>query len=119
MDIQYLSSSDQAQFAEILHDGGELPDLFAALMLQMSVDTDYSAVMVSCESDEVLRVVVEDSPYIIVLDGEQQQITLYTRSDFGDLEEFDGDYDFDDDGVEIVIDIMASRILSGENDDFE
>ena len=117
MDIQYLSSSDQAQFAELLRDDAELIHIFGQLMVQLEVDSDYDSVMLSFTADNRLRVAIDDSPYIVVLDEDEQDITLLSRSEFDDegSEEFLEQSDFDDDGVEIIVDIMASRILSDEN----
>lgn len=116
METQYLSSSDQAQFSAIVHDGGELADLFAQLMVQMDVDTDYSSVIVSCLSENTIRVSVDDSPYYIILDELEQEITLYTESDYlDDHINSDGPFDFDEDGIEMVVDIMACRVLTDEN----
>lgn len=120
MDIQYVSSFDQAQFAEIVHDGGELPDLFAQLMVQMDVDTDYSSVIVSCYDSMTLSVTVEDSPYRIVLDEQARELTLYTRNEYDDEGEdrFIDDFDFDEDGVDMIIDLMISRVLTEDTDEF-
>lgn len=121
MDIQYLSSSDQAMFADIVHDGAELATLFSQLMVQMDVDTDYSSVIVSCLDAMTVRIAVDDSPYIVILDEQAQQITLYTRSAYNEEEEDDfvDDFDFDEDGIEMVIDIMISRIFTEDTDEFE
>lgn len=116
METQYLSSSDQAQFSAIVHDGGELPDLFAQLMVQMDVDTDYSSVIVSCLDGMTIRVSVDDSPYYIILDEQEQEISLYTTGEYADEgDRLDGPFDFDEDGIDEVVDIMASRILIDEN----
>ena len=121
MDIQYLTSEDQARFAELLHENdAELTQIFAQLMVQMEVDTDYDTVMLSFVGDYRLRVAVEDSPYIIVIDEDAQDITLLTSDDYNhEVEDFVEQCDFDEDGVATVVDIMASRILSDENDGFQ
>lgn len=121
MDIQYLTSSDQATFVNIVHDGGDLPDLFAQLMVQMDVDTDYSSVIVSCLDDMTLRIAIDDSPYYIVMDEQAQELTLYTKNEYDDEGEdrFVDDFDFDEDGIEMVVDLMISRILTEDSDEFE
>ena len=121
MDIQYLSSSDQAMFASIVHDGAELATLFSQLMVQMDVDTDYSSVVVSCLDEMALRIAIDDSPYYIVMDEQAQELTLYTRNEYDDEGEdrFIDDFDFDEGGIEMVIDIMISRILTEDTDEFE
>lgn len=108
MEIKYLSPSEEASFAELIHDGGELADLFAQMMVSLEVDTDFDTVMISFDSERVLRFVVEDSPYVVVMDEDAQRITLYSG------EEEDSEWDFDDDGIENVVDLMASRILTSE-----
>lgn len=122
METQYLSSADQAQFSAIVHDGGELPELFAQLMVQMDVDTDFSSVMVSCPEETMLRISVDDSPYYIIMDELEQEITLYTTGEYADdTDRLDGPFDFDEDGIDMVVDIMACRVLTDEThvDDYE
>jgi hypothetical protein len=115
METQYLSTSDQAQFSTIVHEGGELADLFAQLMVQMDVDTDYSSVMVSCLDEMTIRISVDDSPYYIIMDEREQEISLYTEGEYGDEgDRLDGPFDFDEDGIEMVVDIMACRVLTDE-----
>ena len=118
MNIEYLSHYEEAQFGDLVHSDTELSEIFGNLMVQMEVDTDYDTVMLSFENDSSLRVAVEDSPYVIVLNEDSQVIELYARDQDHELI-LDGQYDFDEDGVETVVDIMASRILSEERDGFE
>lgn len=115
METQFLSISDQRMFSAIVHDGGELPSLFAKLMVQLDVDTDCSAVMVSCLDGMTVRVALEDSPYYIILSEEEQEISLYTAGEYEDEgDRLDGPFDFDEDGIDEVVDIVASRVLTDE-----
>jgi hypothetical protein len=110
MDIRYLSAAEAAQFGSMIHDDSELAELFGSFMLQMDVDTDFDSVMISFEDETVLRAGIEDSPYVVVFDEPAQTIRLEQGKS---TEEFD----FDEDGVETVVDVMASRILTKEYDD--
>jgi hypothetical protein len=114
MQIKYLSHAEEAQLSSILHEGSELAELFATFTLQLDVDTDFDTIMLSFDDESTMRIVVEDSPYVVVLDEDTQSITLYTNDD-GELNE-DGQYDFDEEGIEVVVDIMASRVLGNEED---
>lgn len=114
MQINYESAADEAQFGEMVHSGSELSELFGGFLLQLECDSDYDTVLVSFDDEDVIRVVVEDSPYVVVFDDSQQTVTLFV-SDYGELEE-DGQYDFDDDGVETVVDVISSRILTRDYD---
>lgn len=117
MEIKYLSSSEAALFSEMIHEGGELAELFATFMVQLDVDTDFESVMVSFEDPYILRVVIEDSPYIVVLDEPEQSIFLYAVSEFeDDDDDLCDEYDLDEDGIETVIDVMVSRVLSTDYD---
>jgi hypothetical protein len=108
MEIQYDSHAEAATFGALVHSDSELAQLFGKMMLLMDADTDYDTVRVGCDSDTYITVAVEDSPYIIVMDEDQQKVTLFQNDDEGE------EYDFDEDGIEMVVDIMASRILGEE-----
>ena len=114
MNVEYLSQAEAAQLNEVIRSDTELSHLFADMMLAMTTDTDYDTVMISFDDEDTLRVVVKDSPYVIVMDEIEQSIELYINKD-GELD-LDGEYDFDDDGVETIVDIIASRILTDEAD---
>lgn len=110
MEIQYLSHSDAASFGEIVHSESELAELFAKTMLLLEADTDYDTVMISFEDDNILRIVIEDSPYTIVLDEQNQSVSIIQKSVETDVDEFN------EDGIETLVDIIASRILTREYD---
>lgn len=114
MQINYLSSTDEALFSDMVHGDTGLGELFGGFMLQLECDTDYDTVMISFDDEDTIRIVVEDSPYVVVMSDADQSIILYV-SDYGELEE-DGQYDFDDDGAETVVDIIGSRILTRDYD---
>lgn len=115
MNIQYLSPAEEAWFSDMVHTGGDLADLFADFVVKMNLDADYDTITISFDDDGVLRIAVEDSPYVIVMDENEMLVELYIRLDNEELE-LDGDYDFDEDGVETVIDIMISRVFDTETD---
>lgn len=116
MIIEYLSPHESAQFHDMIHQDGDLATLFGILMVQMEVDTDYDTFLISFDDDETIRITVEDSPYIIVMDEDIRMIELYLRDDSVDEPELDGEYDFDEDGVMTVVDTIASRVLEEETD---
>lgn len=116
MQINFLSPAEEASFSEMIHDKSELAELVGAFMLKLEVDTDYDEVMISFEDEDTIRIAIEDSPYIAVLSESEQSILLKHRGR-EDTEEV-----FDEDGIENVIDIIASRILtseSSEGNDYE
>lgn len=108
MDIKYLSSEDAAIFGEMIHSESELAELFGKTILLLDTDTDYEGVMVSFESEDTMRVSVDASPYLIILDAQSQTIILQQSHE--DIFEDD----FGEDGVESVVDMIASRILTEE-----
>lgn len=116
MNIEYLSHHEAAQFHDMIHQDGDLATLFGTLMVQMEVDTDYDTFLISFDDDSTIRVTVEDSPYIIVMDEDTRTVELYLRDDSLEEPELDGEYDFDEDGVLEVVDIISSRVLSEETD---
>ena len=118
MEIQYLSHHEAAQFHDMIHEDGDLASMFGTLIVQMEVDTDYDTVLISFDDDTTLRIAIEDSRYVIVLDEEEQIAELYVRQDDDDeLElELDGEYDLDEDGIMTIVDVMASRVFGEESD---
>lgn len=109
MQINFLSPAEEAAFSEMVHNGGELAELFGCFILQLGTDTDFDEVMISFDDEDILRIDIEDSPYTVVLNEVEQSILLEQRGRTGGDEEV-----FDEDGIESVIDIMASRILRSE-----
>ena len=115
MEIQYLSHHEAAQFHDMIHEDGDLASMFGTLIVQMEVDTDYDTVLISFDDDTTLRIAIEDSCYVIVLDEEEQIAELYVRQDDDELE-LDGEYDLDEDGIMTIVDVMASRVFGEESD---
>ena len=109
MQINFLSPAEEASFSEMVHGGGELAELFGSFILQLGMDTDYDEVMISFEDEGIIHIGIEDSPYMVVLNEVEQCILLEQDGRRDATEEV-----FDEDGVESVIDIMASRILRSE-----
>tara|TARA_Y100001001_G_scaffold163782_1_gene193826 strand:+ start:22808 stop:23161 length:354 start_codon:yes stop_codon:yes gene_type:complete len=113
MNIEYLSQHELALFNDMIHQDGDLANLFGRLIVEMEVDTDYDTVLVSFDDDTTLRIAVEGSPYIVVMDEDLQTIELYLRGD-SEEPELDEECDFSEDGVMTVVDTMASRVLEDE-----
>ncbi|MAD95792.1 MAG: hypothetical protein CMB99_00550 [Flavobacteriaceae bacterium] len=115
MNIEYLSHHEAAQFHDMIHEDGDLATLFGTLMVQMEVDTDYDTFLISFDDEKTIRVTVEDSPYIVVMDEDTQTVELYLRDDT-DEPTLDEECDFSEDGVLTVVDTIASRVLGDETD---
>jgi len=116
MNIEYLSHHEAAQFHDMIHEDGELATLFGTLMVQMEVDTDYDTFLISFDDEDTIRIMVEDSPYIVVMDEDTCTIELYLRNDTEEEPELAGEYDFNEDGVMTLVDTIASRVLGEETD---
>ena len=116
MNIEYLSHHEAAQFHDMIHQDGDLATLFGTFMVQMEVDTDYDTFLVSFDDEDTIRITVEDSPYVVVMDEDTRTIELYLRDDSVEEPELDAEYDFDEDGVMTVVDTIASRVLGDETD---
>ena len=122
MEVKFLSSNDQYEFGDLLHEKSEAASMFARLTTLMETETDYDQVMVSLVDDETIRLVVEDSPFVIYLHGTQETMTLYRNLDSADgeltLSEIE-EWDLDDEGVEECVDYMASAVFGEEEDALE
>lgn len=114
MNIEYLSHHEAALFHDMIHEDGDLATLFGTFMVQMEVDTDYDTVLISFDDEQTIRIMISESPYIVVMDEGCRTVELYLSTD--EEPELDGEYDFDEDGIANVVDVMASRILTGETD---
>lgn len=109
MNISYLSPAYEAMFSEMIREQDELSELFGALILQLQANSDYDDLMISFEDSDVLRVKLEYSPYLIIMDQGSRLITLNIL-DAEDEVYSEEEYDFDDDGIDLVVDVICSRI---------
>lgn len=115
MNIAYLSPAYEAMFAEMIRDHGDLSELFGCLVLQLQANSDFEDLMISFEDEGIMRIRVEESPFVMVLDEESRVVSLIVLDEDGEQVTSE-DHDFDDDGIETVVDIMVSRVLDGEDD---
>lgn len=110
MRINFLSQADEASFSEMKHSGSELAEIFSSFSVQLGMETDYSELMLSFDSEDILRIEIEDSPYTVILNELHQVILLEQEGRSDTVEEV-----FDEDGIESLVDIISSRILSDED----
>lgn len=111
MKINFLSSAEEASFSELLHGESELTELIGSFLLKLGIETDYDTVIISFESDHIVRIRVEESPFLIIFNEDEQRI---------ELEQDDGystDEIFELDGVESIVDIIADRVFTSEDGD--
>ena len=110
MRINFLSQVDEALFSEMVHSGSELSELFGSLTLQLGMETDYDELMISFDDEDIIRIEIEDSPYVVVMNQQYQAILLLQDGSSEPFEEV-----FDEDGIESIVDVVASRILGAED----
>lgn len=114
MSARFPSTSAQNQFLELMQSGGELPKLFLRFVAKMEVLTDHQVGMVDFDHWGALICLVEDSPFSVIFNEEQQKIFLQ-RCDEGDEIFLDvNQWDFDEDATEEIVDYINDQILTGE-----
>lgn len=116
MEVKFLSSSEQAVFNDAIQGGGELSKLFFLFLSELESNCDHDTVMISFDGD-VLRASIEDTPYLVLFDEDQQQISLEEWDPMSQDYVWQQDWDFDDDSVEEAADYISSQIYYGENGD--
>lgn len=116
MEVKFLSSSEQAVFNDTIHDGGELSKLFFLFLSELESNCDHDSVMVSFD-DDALHASIEDTPYLVIFDEGQQQISLEKWDSMSQDYVWQQDWDFDEDSVEEAADYISSQIYYGDGDD--
>ena len=118
MNIQFVSNFDEAQLEEAIAEETEVAALMAVFTSGLDEeDYPYGAILTSFDGPDVIRMSVEYSPYYVILDGENLIVELHLRDIYDEeILTLDGEYDFDEDGVMTVVDIILGRVLDEETD---
>ena len=119
MNIEYMSHSEEANFAEMVREESEMATMFAQLMTKLEAETDYDTVAVSFSGPYSIRARVVDSPYLVEINDEEYEVWLWLCDDETDVWEFDESYDYNEEGLDSVVDTIASRLLTDEEDEDE
>ena len=114
--INFVSSSSENQFLELIDEGGgETYTLLCFFMDNMPDDSKHDSGVIDMSIDDQIQCRIENSPFLVIFNEATQKITLQQCDDDDDdifLEV--SEWDYDEDAVEEVIDYMDSRILTGE-----